>query len=261
MSSSFPSPSDASSIPAWRSLLFVPASDAALCAKACASEADAVILDLEDAVAADAKDAARANLAGAAEAAHQNGKGVVVRINAPTELARHDLDASVIAHVDALMFPKSESATDLVALDKDVAKLETERELRPGGVGVIALVETPLGLVELNAIAAAPRLIGLAFGPEDFCAALGVTPTPTALDVPARLLAIAAAARELVALSAPTSLANFKDIPAFNAGLRDAAAFGATGALCIHPAQVTAANTVFTPTETDVETADRKSVV
>lgn len=241
----------------WRSLLFVPADNATLCEKAANSEADAIILDLEDGVAAVAKDSARVELAAAAKKAKHAGKGVVVRINAPWRMALTDLEACVIENVDAVMTPKAENATRLVVLDEMIAELETERGLPSGAIGVIALVETPLGLTTLNETATAPRLIGLALGPEDLCAAIGVPPTPAVLDLPARQVALAAAAQDVMALASPASIAEFRDITAFEAGLNSAAAFGATGALCIHPAQIASANAVFSPSASELETARR----
>lgn len=236
-------------IPGWRSLLFVPADDEARCAKACRVGADAVILDLEDGVAPAAKAAARARIGAAAAALRAAGVAAVVRINGGWRAALQDLEAAVAAGADAVMAPKVEEAARLRVLDELLDELEREHGRAPGGTGVVALVESPAALAVLAELAAAPRVIGLALGTEDFSLALGVAPTPAALELPSRQIALAAAARGQMALAVPVSIAQFRDIEAYAAAVRTGAAWGVTGAICIHPAQVGAANAGFDPGE------------
>jgi citrate lyase subunit beta/citryl-CoA lyase len=234
-------------IPDWTSLLFAPADNEALCAKACGVEADAVILDLEDGVAMAAKAHARARYGQAARALRAAGRSVVARINSAWRMAFADLDACVIADTNAVMVPKVGDLARLRTIDAMIGEIERERGLPEGDIGLIALVESAPALPHLAEIAAGPRLIGLAFGPEDFAVSLGVAPTPEALDMPCRMVALAAATRGLMALAAPISIGGFRDIGAYADALRRAQAYGATGALCIHPAQVAAASEVFEP--------------
>jgi len=244
-------------IPPWRSLLFVPADDARRCAKACTVEADAVILDLEDGVAADRKTAARACIEGAAAALREAGASVVVRINSGWHAALADLDVAVHAGADAIMVPKVEDAARLRVLAQMLAEAETMHGREAGRTGLIALVESPAGLPALPELAAVPQVIGLAFGSEDFCLELGVAPTPAVLELPSKQLALAAAARGLMALAVPLSIINFRDTEAYAAAVAAGAGWGINGALCIHPAQVAIANRGFAADPAQAREAQR----
>ena len=241
----------------WRSLLFVPADDASRRGKAAVSGADAVILDLEDGVADAAKPAARAGLADAARMVAAAGPAVVVRVNAGWLAVIEDLRAAIGPDVRAVMVPKVEDTARLTALSGIIGELEAERGLPPGHTGLIVLVESPVGLAVAAALAACPRVIGLALGPEDFAASTGVAPTPSLLDLPSRQVALAAAAHGCMALAVPLSIAQFRDVDACAAAAVKGAEYGVTGALCIHPNQVRVANQAFQPGVAQVELARR----
>ncbi len=241
----------------WCSLLFVPADDAVRREKAARAGADAVILDLEDGVGSANKADARAAVAPAAAAVVAAGPDCVVRINGNWQTAMDDLRAAVSAPVRAIMVPKAESASRLIVLAEMLAELEAERGLPVGHTSLIALIESPAGLMALPEIAACPRVIGLALGPEDLAVSLGVAPSPILLDLPARQLALAAASRGQMALAVPLSIAAFRDVEGYEAAARQAAAFGVTGALCIHPNQVRVANAVFRPSDAEQVQAAR----
>ena len=114
--------------PVWRSLLYVPANNQRFIDKAHTRGADAIILDLEDSVPAAERDRARAMLVDSAAAVGRSGADVVVRINRPDAEAKSDLDAAVIAGVDALMLPKVDDAAHVLALAEAVEKLEGDRK-------------------------------------------------------------------------------------------------------------------------------------
>ncbi|MEJ0048133.1 MAG: CoA ester lyase [Rhodospirillales bacterium] len=223
--------------PVWTSLLFVPADREDRVAKAGRSGADAVILDLEDAVSIEAKKQARASLQRSAATLRQAGCSVIVRINTPWRLAIDDIAAACAAGVDAIMVPKIEDAARLATLADMLAEYEADRH-EAAETAMLALIESPAALDRLAAIAAAPRVIGLALGSEDFALTLGVEPTAKSLDLPCRQIALAAAARGQMALGLPISLTEFRDLEAYAAAVAAARAVGMTGALCIHPAQV-----------------------
>jgi citrate lyase subunit beta/citryl-CoA lyase len=242
---------------AWRSMLFVPAIDEARIAKAHTRGADAIILDLEDGVAASQKAVARGQVGAGVATLRAEGQDVVVRINGPWRLAVADLDAAVIGGVSALIAPKVEDAARLQVLSEMIGELEVERGLPVGGVKLIALIETPAALPKLAEIAAAPRLTALAFGPEDFSVAAGMAPLPANLDLPCRLVALAAAARGIGALGAPVSLSEFKDLAVYGAGAKAGKDMGMGGSLCIHPAQVAVLNETWMVPEAEAAAARR----
>jgi len=229
----------------WRSLLFVPANDANRLAKAHSRGADAVIIDLEDAVAATDKPLARSVVPAAAAGLYEQGAEVVVRINAGWRDAVADLDAAVRPGISAIMIPKVETPERIAVLAEILAEFEKERQLLPGRIGLIALIESPAAMAVLHAIAALKPIIGLALGTEDFALELGVPPAPACLDLPTRQIALAAAPRKLMALAAPISIAAYRDTDAYRKALLASRAVGGTGAICIHPDQVGIANECF----------------
>lgn len=239
----------------WRSLLFVSADDPARITKVAARGADAVILDLEDAVPAGRKAAARAALPASIEALSGLGQTLVVRINSGWLDLIADLDAAVRPGVAAVMVPGAGDPWRLAALAELLGEIEAARGLPSGAIGVIALVESALGLANLQGLAAAPRVIGLALGSEDLSVEVGVAPTPAMLDLPSRQIALAAAGARIMALAVPISIAQYGDMDAYRASAVAARAYGVTGALCIHPRQVEVANAAFQPSESEVEEA------
>lgn len=234
-----------------RSPLFAPGDSERKAAKAIASAADCVILDLEDSVAAPAKDAARAMTVGIVRA--NPGRDLIVRVNprgTPWYLA--DLAAIVPTAPGALLLPKCLGPEDLVALDHHLEALETASGLPVGGIKVIALpTETAASVFNLGRYAGAPRLLAICFGAEDISADLGVSPRkpdgsyPDAIAWTRGATLTAAGAAGVLALDTP-----YPD-PRDPAGLlREtlaAVADGFAGKLLIHPDQIDPVNTAFTP--------------
>ena len=239
----------------WRSLLFVPADNSRQIEKASSRGADALILDLEDAVAPPGKPAARKGLPGVIDALAGQGAEILVRINSGVADLDADLDAAIRVGVQALVVPKVEDPADLRAIDARLTEAETARGLPVGGIGLVALIETPGAVFRLPDIATAPRLIGLALGSEDFALSLGVVPSAACLQLPCQMLALAAAAQGLMGFGLPHSIADFTHLDAYRAAAISAAAMGLTGGFCIHPAQLPIINDVFGVSATEVDWA------
>ena len=254
-----------------RSELAVPGSRPSLFEKAAASSADYVFLDLEDAVAPDEKVSARHNvieaLAGIDWRAAQ--KTVSVRINGlDTHYMYRDLIDVVEqagAHLDTVLIPKVGVPGDIYTVDALLSQMEQALGLSHR-IGVEALIETALGMANVEAVAAAsPRLEALHFGVADYaasCRARTMTIGGLNPDYPgdqwhsalSRLL-VACRANGLRAIDGP--FGDFSDPEGFMAGARRAAALGYDGKWAIHPAQVDLANEVFTPPGAEVEQARR----
>jgi citrate lyase subunit beta/citryl-CoA lyase len=240
---------------AWHSALFVPAKDQARIAKLGLRNADLAILDLEDAIAPQDKDSARAAVPSAVAALAAQGQAVAVRVNGEMPMMAADLDAAIRQGLDAVVLPKTEHRAQLTSLSDMIGARETAQGLDPGGISVIALIETPKALRHLPHIANSPRVCAIALGSEDFSVSLGAEPSFDALDLPARLIALAAAAYGLSSFALPFSIADFSDLAGFEQAARKARAFGATGGLCIHPSQIEVVNRVFAPAEAELERA------
>lgn len=239
----------------WRSLLFVPADKTELLRKAGGRGADALILDLEDAVAQTNKAGARAALAASAALLADQGADVLVRINNHPTLTPLDL-AVLPASASAIVLPKAESQADVAGIARAIGRREKKLGLASGTIGLIPQIESPRGLRHADEIAEGPRVIGLSFGTEDFALALGVEPRPEALTLPAQMVCLAAAAAGVMRLALPISIANFRDLEGWEAGVRAGRALGAGGAMCIHPSQIPALNAIFAPSAEELAWAE-----
>jgi citrate lyase subunit beta/citryl-CoA lyase len=167
-----------------------------------------------------------------------------------------DLALAVPHGVSAIMVPKVEDPARIAVISEMIAEIASVAG-RPEPPGVIALMESPAGLTSLDAIAAVNSVIGLALGSEDFSLALRVLPTPEALDLPCRMLALAAASRGLMALGAPISISTIDDQAVWQLAVRRARAIGLTGVLCVHPRQIAPVNEAFACSPAEVAAAAR----
>lgn len=245
--------------PVWRSALFVPANVERFVAKATERGADALIIDLEDSIPLAQKEAARALVPGIVERFRASGRSdVMVRINQPLELAVRDLEAAVIAGVDAIKVTKVEGPEHLRLLDEMVARLEAQRGLPVGKIWFIGLIEAPGPLARAHEIArATPRLAGISLGAEDYATAIGAKPSEDTMFVPKQQLIQAAAAAGILPLGTIGSVADFSDLEGYARIVRRSADFGFVGAACIHPNLVPILNAGFSPSEEEVRQAER----
>lgn len=235
------------------SWLFVPASRPERIAKALASGADAVIVDLEDAVAPQDKEGARAALLGAfgqlqvAERAR-----VLVRINAHgTPWFDRDLQAlaQLVAQGAAgVVLPKAEAADAMALL---LPALGTQGLLVP-------IIESVAGLHAIDAIARAPRVLRLAFGHLDFQVDAGMACAEDETElVPVRLAVVLAARRAQLPAPIDGVTVNTQDAAVVQADAARALRGGFGGKLSIHPMQVAPINAAFAPTEAQLQRAQQ----
>ena len=250
-----------------RSFLFAPGDSDRKMVKAHSSDADAVLIDLEDAIAPEAKAQARDRtvrfLAGLGDRA--GGKPVYVRINdLETGLAEDDLAAVVPAAPDGIVLPKARSGADVRRLSDRLDALEARAGLASGSLGILVLAaETPEAVLQMHTYQdCGPRLRGLTWGTEDLMAALGAAANREAdgaysapLALARNLCLYAAAAAGVQPID--TVYADYKDLAGLEREARLAARDGFTGKLAIHPGQVAIINAAFTPSPAAVEEARR----
>ena len=248
----------ATSLPVWRSMLFVPITVARFVETAADRGADAIILDLEDAVAPSAKDRARALLPDAIPRVARRGADVLVRLNRPWRLLVRDLEAAVIPGVAALMLTKVDHAEHVQAVADIVDELEAERGLPASAIRFVALVETAAAFFRMEAIARAhPRVVAISLGAEDFALSVGMLPEPEGLFYPKQHTIFAARAAGILPLGFVGTVADYKDQEAFRAIVRRSRRLGFVGASCIHPLQVPVLNEEYAPSTAEVEQARR----
>lgn len=235
-----------------RSLLYVPGHLEALVAKAGKTETDVVILDLEDAVPPNEKDKARQLLSQSTAILREMGKSVAVRINNDDAMVDDDLEAAAAAGPDILILPKVESQ----AFVCQVAQFLQHEGC--SDTSLVALIETPIGLVKAVEIAAShDKLIALNLGTEDFSLEMGMEPEWDGLLYPSQQIVIAARSANKIPLGYAGSIANFGNIEAFETIVHRSAKLGFEGGFAIHPNQIHTLNSVFTPSENDRMQAQR----
>jgi citrate lyase subunit beta/citryl-CoA lyase len=229
---------NAAMTPVARSYLFVPANRPERFAKAFASGADAVIIDLEDAVAPDQKQAARAALAHWCGASHADAAELVVRINDEAS-AWFGADLELLRALPrcTVMLPKAESAEQLERLAVALGP----------GASVIALIESAAGLLAVDAIATASCVRRLAFGTLDYALDLGLTDDPRGLLYPASRIALASrVAGRASPIAGITTAIGDDAMLRSDVELARACGFGAK--LCIHPRQIDTLHALLAPT-------------
>ncbi|TIW38235.1 MAG: CoA ester lyase, partial [Mesorhizobium sp.] len=188
----------------------------------------------------------------------RKGASVLIRVNRGLRPLAADLDAAVMAGVDALVLPKTDSSAWVSEIANAVLELERERNLVPGQIRFLAQIETPAALQNLSAIASAdPRMVAMALGPEDFSASVGGAPELDLLLTPNLSVLFAARAAGLLPLGFVGSIGEFSDTHKLRAAATHARRLGFVGALAIHPTQVAIFNDAFSPSEQEIEWAHR----
>lgn len=230
-----------------RTYLFVPGNRPERIAKALASGADRVIIDLEDAVPPAEKAAARQAVA-AVLGALPSLDTVLLRINdASTAWYADDLSMAASHHVPCLMLPQCESAAQVAAV------LQVMQAENPQAC-VLPLIESARGVLAAATIAAAPGVERLAFGTLDYMAEMDIEPG-LALDFAALQLALASCAAGLPSVVAGVTPA--LDAAQVQADMRHAQSLGLGAKMCIHPQQVEVVHAALRPAAAELDWARR----
>jgi citrate lyase subunit beta/citryl-CoA lyase len=232
---------------AYRSVLYVPASNQRALAKIASLPADAVIIDLEDAVAPEEKVSAREGLRSWFGEKPETAAELIIRINPlSSDWGADDLALAASLEPGGILLPKADTPRDILeagdALDDEAV---------PDGVRLWAMIETPRAMLNIGAIAElgrdrASRLSALVAGTNDLFKETGVM--ERRLMVPWLMqMVLAARAGGLVVLDGVMN--SFSDLDAFERECAEAAAMGFDGKTLIHPSQIEPANSAFAPSE------------
>jgi citrate lyase subunit beta/citryl-CoA lyase len=242
-----------------RTMLFVPGGNERFLTKALGLPVDCVILDLEDSVSLDKKALAREALGEALKTADFGQKEKVVRINPlETEYGKPDIAVVTRGRPDMLLLPKVGRPEDVVACDTLITEAEKKAGLPPGSIGLMAMIETPLGIVNIDAIAlASPRMEGLIFGAADYTRETRGTITPDRAELHYPMSRILLAARVAVIDDIDTPYFDITDPEGLQQHTQQAKDMGYDGKSIIHPSQVEVVNQIFTPTMDEVAHAKR----
>ncbi len=241
-----------------RSWMFVPGHRQRMIDKALGLNADAIMLDIEDGVAPNEKDQARKNIGESLGRKKTPGSSArYVRINAighPRMDA--DLDAVVRPGLEGLVLPKVDTVAEARKVDAILTDRESKRRMPSGGIKLLIAIESPKGLLNAPAIAASSsRVTGLMFGAEDFGREIGL---PAVREGEARDLIFARSAMVIAAASAHVQAidgvwVDLNDGPGLLGFAKQSRRLGFSGMSCIHPSQVDAINTTFSPTAEEID--------
>jgi malyl-CoA/(S)-citramalyl-CoA lyase len=266
-----------------RSELAVPATNPRFFAKAAASAADVIFLDLEDAVAPSAKDEARTHAIAALNDIDWGNKTMAVRVNGlDTPWAHRDIAdvARLAPRLDLILLPKASSAFDVQFVDQLLTLIERETG-RSKRAGIEVLIETALGVANVETIASSsPRLEAMIFGVGDYTVdmrtyddifgmpseryAVLTSPKQNAprhrhwndqWHFAMARIANACRAHGLRPIDGPYT--DYRDTEGYQSSTARAAALGFEGKWAIHPTQIELANEAFSPTQTQLKWATR----
>lgn len=235
-----------------RSFLFVPASRPERIAKALASGADVVVVDLEDAVEPSAKNSARQALRASFDVLEPALRGrLMVRING-LGTAWHAQDVELLAQLAGsglagAMVPKAEDGPSLAALT-----------VACPGLALLPLIESAGGFHALDAVAQAPQVARLGLGHIDLQAELGMACGDDEAELaPARWSMVVASRHAGLAPPVDGVTTRLNDTERLRADTARSRRFGFAAKLCIHPAQIAVVHAALAPTEAEVAWAHR----
>jgi len=253
-----------------RSSLAVPGSSVKMLDKARGLKSDQLFMDLEDAVAPLAKADARKNIVQALNEGGYEDKIRAVRVNDWTTQWTYTDVIEIVegagANLDCIMLPKVQTADQVVALDLLLTQLERTNGLEVGRLGIEAQIENAMGLININAIAAAsPRIESIIFGPADFMASINMKSLVVGEQPPGYdtgdayhhiLMSILMAARAYNKQAIDGPYLGIKDLEGFRRVAGRSAALGFDGKWALHPDQIELANEVFSPKQEDYDHAE-----
>ena len=248
-------------------MLFVPANSWRMITTAATEGGDAVILDLEDACPIAEKETGRIFARDSISMLKEKGMDVFVRVNSfDTGLTEKDIDYVVVAGLDGVMLPKTESKEDILRLDRLLKVEEEKKGLALNSVVILPLLESPKGISAVSEIiSGSPRVIGVSFGAGDYSREIGAGMGVTSLSPeeyflmashPRSCIALAARAAGIFAIDAPF-FGLVIDMDGLIKEVRKVKLMGFTGKLLVHPRHVEPVNQVFSPSKEEIDFAKR----
>ena len=240
-----------------RSMLFLPGNNPNMLINGNCLGSDAIIFDLEDAVAPAEKDAARILVRNTMRYLDFRGCETIVRINSiDTPYWQMDLDTVLPCKPNLILLPKTGSAADVLAADAYMTALEEKLGLEPDTVGLMPLIETAMGVENAFAIASATKRVKALFlGAEDLTADLQCKRTKEGREIEYARTRLVVAARAAGVDVYDTPFTDVNDDEGIWTDARLAKALGFTGKASISPRHVEVINSVFSPTEKEIDYA------
>ncbi|MBE6981186.1 MAG: CoA ester lyase [Ruminococcaceae bacterium] len=240
-----------------RSMLFLPGNNPNMLINGNCLGADAVIFDLEDAVAPDQKDAARILVRNTMRYMDFRGCEIIVRINSiDTPYWKADVDEILPYTPGLILLPKTSCAADVLEADAYITEVEEKLGLAQNTVGLMPLIETAMGVENAFAIASATKRVQALFlGAEDLTADLQCKRTKEGREIEYARTRLVVAARAAGVAVYDTPFTDVNDDEGIVTDAALAKALGFTGKASISPRHVEVINSVFSPTQKDVDYA------
>ncbi|MCU7357040.1 citrate (pro-3S)-lyase subunit beta [Enterococcus dispar] len=239
-----------------RTMMFVPGANAAMLRDAPLYGADSIMFDLEDAVSLKEKDSARTLVHFALKTFDYSSVETVVRINSLDTVGVQDIAAMVLAGVNVIRLPKTETAQDIVDVDVEITKVEKANGIAVGTTKMMAAIESAEGVLNAREIAkASTRLIGIALGAEDYVTNMRTRRYPDGQELFFARSFILHSARAAGIAAIDTVYSDVDNEAGFLKEVEMIKQLGFDGKSVINPRQIPLVNKVYAPTEKEIQNA------
>ncbi|HEP1273666.1 TPA: citrate (pro-3S)-lyase subunit beta [Streptococcus pyogenes] len=239
-----------------RTMMFVPGANAAMLRDAPLFGADSVMFDLEDSVSLKEKDTSRALVHFALKTFDYSSVETVVRVNGLDSCGALDIEAVVLAGVNVIRLPKTETAQDIVDVEAVIERVERENSIEVGRTRMMAAIESAEGVLNAREIAkASKRLIGIALGAEDYVTNMKTRRYPDGQELFFARSMILHAARAAGIAAIDTVYSDVNNTEGFQNEVRMIKQLGFDGKSVINPRQIPLVNEIYTPTEKEIDHA------
>lgn len=242
-----------------RTMMFVPGANAAMLRDAPLYGADSIMFDLEDAVSLKEKDAARTLVHFALKTFDYSAVETVVRINGLDTVGKQDIEAVVLAGVNVIRLPKTETAQDIIDVDEAITLVEESNQIPIGTTKMMAAIESAEGVLNAREIAqASTRLIGIALGAEDYVTNMKTKRYPDGQELffARNMILHAARAAGIAAIAAiDTVYSDVDNVEGLQEETNLIKQLGFDGKSVINPRQIPLVNAIYAPTEKEIQHA------
>ena len=239
-----------------RTMMFVPGANAAMLRDAPLYGADSIMFDLEDAVSLKEKDSARTLVHFALKTFDYSNVETVVRINSLEAGGAQDVEARVLAGVEVIRLPKTETAQDILDVDAVITSVEKDNQIPVGTTKMMAAIESAEGVLNAREIAkASERLIGIALGAEDYVTNMKTKRYPDGQELSFARNMILHAARAAGIAAIDTVYSNVDNVEGFQNEVQKIKQLGFDGKSVINPRQIPLVNAIYTPTDKEIQNA------
>ncbi|HFX5704005.1 TPA: citrate (pro-3S)-lyase subunit beta [Streptococcus pyogenes] len=239
-----------------RTMMFVPGANAAMLRDAPLFGADSVMFDLEDSVSLKEKDTSRALVHFALKTFDYSSVETVVRVNGLDSCGALDIEAVVLAGVNVIRLPKTETAQDIVDVEAVIERVERENGIEVGRTRIMAAIESAEGVLNARDISkASKRLIGIALGAEDYVTNMKTRRYPDGQELFFARSMILHAARAAGIAAIDTVYSDVNNTEGFQNEVRMIKQLGFDGKSVINPRQIPLVNEIYTPTKKEIDHA------